>query len=294
MVFVNLLVGFILALAIALAAYRARTLDRSGAVAAAVLGTLIFGLGGLAWAFLLIAFFVSSSLLSRLFGKRKRSLDEKFSKGSRRDAWQVAANGGVAGLFALMHAFFPAETWPWIGCAAALAAANADTWATELGVLSRNTPRMIHTGKPVERGTSGGVTLEGTLAALAGSALIALIAVVFWRGYTGLVLVGVPFRIADLMGITPVDFSFEQRLLWFGWITLAGLLGSLIDSLLGATLQAIYRCPRCGKETEKYPLHSCGAQTTLVRGLPWLDNDWVNTFCTVSAALAAVVMWYLL
>ena len=158
---VNLILGFLLASIIAFAARRVKALSRSGEIAALVLGTVIFGLGGFGWALLLLTFFISSSVLSRLFGRRKRSLDEKYAKGSERDAWQVLANGGVAGIFALLHAFYPAETWPWVGCAAALAAANADTWATELGVLSPTAPRLITTGRPVEPGTSGGIELDG-------------------------------------------------------------------------------------------------------------------------------------
>ncbi len=288
---VNLLIGFILAALIAYGAYRAHSLNRSGAIAAAVLGTLIFGLGGFGWAVLLLAFFISSSLLSRLFGARQPAVSEKYAKGSRRDAWQVLANGGAAGVFVLFHAFFPIAAWPWIGCAAALAAANADTWATELGVLSRSAPRLISTGRKVEMGTSGGITLLGTLASLAGAAWLAFFAALLWRGYTGLTLVGIPFNLADLLGVSPVEFGISQRLAWFGILSLAGLAGSLVDSLLGATLQAIYRCPACAKETERHPLHSCGTPTELLRGLPWLNNDWVNLICTLSAALLALLVW---
>jgi uncharacterized protein (TIGR00297 family) len=288
---INLMIGLVLALMIAFAARRAKALDRSGAAAAAVLGTLIFGLGGLAWATLLMTFFISSSVLSRMFRKRKGSLDEKYAKGSERDAWQVLANGGVAGVFTLLHAFFPAAAWPWIGCAAALAAANADTWATELGVLSPTAPRLISSLHEVERGTSGGVTALGTLAALGGAGLVAFFAALLWRGHIGPELVGVPFNLADLLGASPVEFSFGQRAAWFGILAGSGLFGSLVDSLLGATLQAVYRCPTCRKETERHPLHSCGTPTTLVRGLSWLDNDWVNTACTLSSALLAVCLW---
>ena len=158
----QLLFGLLLAVIIAFVAYRAHSLSRSGALAALVLGTVIFGLGGFGWAVLLLGFFISSSLLSRLFKRRKAAFDEKFSKGSRRDAWQVAANGGTAGLMVLLHVLFPGAAWPWLAFAGSLAAANADTWATELGVLSRTAPRLITTGKKVERGTSGGVSLGGT------------------------------------------------------------------------------------------------------------------------------------
>jgi uncharacterized protein (TIGR00297 family) len=287
---INLLIGFLLALVIAAAARRARTLSRSGTLAALVLGTCIFGLGGLGWAILLMAFFISSSALSRLFKKRKQALDEKYSKGSERDAAQVLANGGVAGLFAVLHAFFPGAAWPWIGCAAALAAANADTWATELGVLNPGPPVLITSGKPVEKGTSGGISAVGSLAALAGAGFVALFGALFWQGHTGLELSGLSPQVNPLLGAGTGGLSFGRGLSWFGLLALSGLLGSLVDSLLGATLQAIYRCPNCQKETERHPLHSCGAPTVRVRGLGWLNNDWVNTACTLAGAVAALIL----
>jgi len=269
----QLLYGVVLALAVSLAAYRARALDLSGAAAAAVLGTVVFGLGGLPWAVLLLAFFISSSGLSRLFKRHKAGLDEKFSKGSRRDAGQVLANGGISGVFVLLHLLFPGQAWPWMGFAGALAAANADTWATELGVLSRSLPRLITNGRAVERGTSGAVSLAGTGAALSGGLLIGLLAGVLWRWTSPLFI---PPTWGVVLGIA-------------AWVTLAGLAGSLIDSLLGATLQAIYTCPACRKETERHPTHLCGAQTIYLRGLPWLDNDWVNTICTLAGGIAAAL-----
>jgi uncharacterized membrane protein len=71
------------------------------------------------------------------------------------------------------------------------------------------------------------------------------------------------------------------------------LLGSFFDSLLGATYQAIYYCPQCKKETERYPLHTCGTKTKLTRGLPWLDNDLVNFLASVFAGFvaAAIQIW---
>lgn len=264
----QLVLGILLAVLVALAAYRLRTLSRTGAWAAGVLGAVFFGLGGLGWAALLLAFFVSSSGLSRLAKKRKTALDEKFSKGSQRDAAQVLANGGIAGVFVLLHIFFPQAAWPWAGCAGALAAANADTWATELGVLGKTAPRLITSWKSVERGTSGGVSLVGLAAALSGALFVGVAAVVFWPG-----------------GLT----SAGETLVRLALIGLAGLTGSLVDSWLGATAQAIYTCPVCAKETERHPLHTCGTPTSLVRGLPWLDNDWVNIACTVAGGLLAAL-----
>lgn len=268
-----LLTGMLLAVIVALAAWRAKSLSPAGAVAAAILGTIVFGLGGLGWAILLLAFFISSSALSRLFGRRKKLLDEKFSKGSQRDAAQVAANGAIAGLFVLLNTFLPfTSTWTWAAFAGALAAANADTWATELGVLSRSAPRLITTGKPVERGTSGGISIPGSLASLGGSALIAFLAVLFWQGS---------------MPVNPL--SLPNSLAWLAWITGAGFAGSLLDSFLGATIQAIFFCPTCQKETERYPTHTCGSSTRRVRGWTWLDNDWVNAACTMAGAFIAIL-----
>ena len=262
--------GFGLALLVSLAAWRTRALTPGGAAAATVLGTLVFGLGGLAWAVLLLGFFISSSGLSRAFGRRKATLNEKFSKGSQRDAAQVAANGGVAGLFTLLQLVFPSSGLPFLAFAGTLAAVNADTWATELGVLSRRPPRLISSGKPVERGTSGGVSSAGVLAALGGAALIA-----------GLAALTAPAP-AAAAGVTGT-----QRVFILAVVTLAGLVGSLVDSLLGATIQVIYTCPTCAKETERHPIHTCGTATVYKRGWRWLNNDWVNGVCAlVGAGLA--------
>ena len=251
----QLLLGTILALIVAISAYKARSLDKSGAIAATLEGILIFGLGGLEWAILLLAFFISSSALSKMFKTRKKDLTEKFEKGSRRDALQVLGNGGLAAIFAALHFFFPDALWTWLGFAAALAAVNADTWATELGVLNPSQPRMITNPKQrVEKGTSGGISLVGTLASFAGAAFIGILAGIF----------------APSGDALPIAAS----------VTLAGLLGALFDSLLGATVQAIYYCPVCEKETERHPEHLCGAETHYFRGWQWLTNDLVNFACS--------------
>ncbi len=260
----QLIVGFVFAAIVALLAWRAHSLSRSGAWAALVEGTVIFGLGGWPWAVLLLAFFISSSLLTHTFTARKTTLNEKFDKGGVRDIGQVLANGGVASVFAGLHFFFPQATWTWLAFAASLAAVNADTWATELGVLNPTLPRLITSGKPVERGTSGGISLYGTLAAAAGAILVALLA-----------------------GLVGPPGTFWQVLTF---ASLGGLLGALFDSFLGATVQAIYRCPTCDKETEKHPLHSCGSHTRQVRGWRWLNNDMVNFACALFGALVGLAL----
>lgn len=261
----QIIYGFVLAIIVAYGAYRARSLSKSGAFAATFVGTVIFGIGGWQWAVLLLTFFITSSGLSRAFRKRKAGLNEKFSKGNERDAGQVFGNGGLATFFAALHAFSPESLLPWIGFAASLAAVNADTWATELGVLNPTPPRMItDMRRRVEKGTSGGISFFGTLASLLGSAVIALTAV--WLSPAG-------------------TLSTHDFLL----ITAAGLVGSLFDSVLGATVQAMYYCPTDQKETEKHPLHTCGTETLHTRGWKWLDNDWVNFACGASGSLLALM-----
>jgi len=262
------LLGFLLAVLVSFAAYRAHSLSRSGALAALGLGTVICGLGGWGWAILLLGFFISSSGLSRLARRRKQALDEKFSKGSQRDAEQVLANGGVAGLCVVLNFLWPQSLLPWLAFASTLAAVNADTWATELGVLGKSNPRLITTGKPVERGASGGISLVGTLAALGGALFIVLLMLA-----------------VDMLGLSASHARPYSALLL---VTLAGVLGSLFDSLLGASVQAIYFCPSCCKETERHPRHTCGSLTTLARGWPWLNNDWVNAACAALGALLAL------
>lgn len=261
----QILVGFLLAVLIGYLAYRAHSLSRSGAFAATLVGGVIFGMGGWQWAVLLLTFFITSSALTRAFKKRKHGLDEKFSKGGQRDAGQVFGNGGLATLFAGLHFFMPDAPWVWVAFAACLAAVNADTWATELGVLSKSAPRMVtNLAKEVEKGTSGGISLIGTAAALAGSALIGILA----------------------MLVSPYPFTWTLAFA----VTLAGFLGCMFDSFLGGTIQAIYHCPTCNKETEQHPLHTCGSQTTLQRGLPWLDNDLVNLGCAIFGVAVALML----
>jgi uncharacterized protein (TIGR00297 family) len=251
----SLAAGLIFGVGIAASAYRLRALSFSGAIAAAGLGWVVFGLGGWSATAVLLTFFLSSSGLSIAFGKQKRGLSEKHSKGNRRDAMQVLANGGIAGLCLILLTLLPQQTWLWPAYCAGFAAANADTWASELGVLSRARPRLITNGKEVEMGTSGAITWLGSAAAISGALTVALVGV--W-----------------VSALQPISIL---------WISLAGFAGCLIDSYLGATIQAVYFCPACQKETERHPLHSCGTQTMLQRGLPWLNNDVVNGFCTLSA-----------
>ncbi len=265
----QILLGLLLSALIGYVGYRRHSLSKSGVLGAMLVGTAIFGFGGWVWGILLIVFFVSSSALSHFKASRKESLAEKFSKGSQRDLAQALANGGLGALIAIANFLWPHPLW-WPAFVGVMATVNADTWATELGVLSNSQPRLVTNGKLVEVGTSGGITLLGTSAALAGSALISLVA----------------------SALTPPP-SLLYLFLLLSLYSLSGLLGSLFDSFLGGTVQAIYFCDHCNKETERHPLHTCGHPTHLIRGWRWLDNDWVNFVSSLVGSAVAVGGWWL-
>jgi len=264
----ELLIGLISSSVISLLAYRRHSLNRSGTAGAIVTGTTVCGLGGWRWGITLIFFFVSSSLFSHFREQDKvRTVAEKFSKGSERDITQVAANGGIATLMATGYGVTqsaPLRELLEAGFTGAFATATADTWATELGVLSPVPPRLITNGKPVPPGTSGGITPLGTgMAALGALAL----GMVHWILH--------PSRKAH----TTLPFI----------ALVSGLAGSLFDSLLGATVQAMYYCPTCDKETERR-IHTCGTRTKSLRGIFWMNNDVVNFLATLFGALMAIGM----
>lgn len=255
------LAGFIIALAIALLARRLRSLSTSGAVAATIVGGVAVA-AGWRWGALLIVYFVASAALSR-FGaasKRRRTAG-MLAKDGPRDAMQVVANGSVYAGCALLAQFtsFGAAVLLSAAALGALAAATADTWATEIGTLSGGEPRSILSWEQVSPGTSGGVTGAGLLAMVAGAAFIGLLG-----GSFGL-----------HASVPPV--------------LAGGIIGALADSLLGASVQARRWCDTCRLHTEQM-VHVCGQRSTLASGREWLDNDLVNLFCTVTgAAVAALV-----
>jgi uncharacterized protein (TIGR00297 family) len=160
-------IALILSLTIAAGGWIARALTGTGVLAATAVGTLILWRTGWAGMAALGAFFVGSSLISRL--APDRSVVELDAKGSTRDSWQVLANGGAAAACAVLPILPEAVLWT---VTASLAAAAADTWATSFGGWSRTDPRHILRGQPVPPGTSGGVTLLGSAGALAGAASV--------------------------------------------------------------------------------------------------------------------------
>jgi uncharacterized protein (TIGR00297 family) len=272
----RLVVGLVLSLLIGGLGYWRRSLSVSGLLGAVLVGTLVFGLGGWLWGWLLITFFVSSSWLSHYRQTAKEAVADKFGKGSQRDWGQVLANGGLGALLAVVYALNP-EPLLFAAFLGAMGTVTADTWATELGVLSRVPPRLITSGELVAVGTSGGITWLGIWASAAGGLLIGSVAVALTQAAS--LLQGGGWR------LEAISYPLVA--------VIGGLAGSLFDSLLGATVQGVYFCDYCEKQTERR-IHRCGQPTRPLRGWGWLNNDLVNLAASLGGALMAILLASLL
>ena len=273
----QLILGFGLAAVIGLLAWRLGALDRSGAVGAFLIGGAVFGFGGPVWGAVLVAFFLGSSALSYFRSDRKSNLITDSARAPRRNLSQTLANGGLAAMLALAVGIVTRES-PWyptltLAYFGALSAAAADTWATELGLLSSRPPRLITTSAVVSAGRSGGVTTVGLLASLAGGAFIGLSA----------------FILIQLASLATTGQWFLQDWFLLPLCTLAGFSGSLVDSFLGATWQRQNFCNTCQITTEQAE-HSCGNPTQHVHGVSWLNNEVVNFMTTVTGGVVAAML----
>ena len=244
--------------------WRAGLLTAGGAVAAACIGSAS-ALAGLDWMVLLLAFFGSSVLLGRLGRdtKRRRS-GAVIEKSGPRDARQVFANGAIFGLGAVAVAAGSSGGTVAAVSLGALAAATADTWGTEIGMLARQAPRSILTWAALEPGMSGGVSWLGIAATAGGAGTLALLAL--------------------LLGWPPAVV---------GAAAVGGITGAMADSVLGATVQQRRRSVRTGRVTERQR-DPDGTPTVPAGGLAWLDNDGVNLAATCIGAGTAFPLHFLL
>jgi len=237
---------------------KSRALTRGGTIAAAFVGAATLLGFHLIGALVLFAFFLPSIALSKLPHQHPERLRDIDKQGPR-DAWQVVANGGVAGAAGLLAFFVPhAYSVAAAAFVGAFAAASADTWGTEIGTRFGDNVRSILTFRADAGGLSGGVTALGTLAELAGAFVVAASAALF--------------------ALAPLAAG-----------VIGGILGALADSYLGASVQERRFCKACARACESDP-HLCGAPTQLVRGIPGFRNDAVNFSATFVGALACVAV----
>jgi uncharacterized protein (TIGR00297 family) len=276
---VEWLFGLVGSAGIAGAAYIKRSLSVSGFLAAVVLGTVMYALGTAVWFGSLIAFFVSSTVWSKWKKRAKEKAESGYEKSGRRDAGQVFANGGLGLLLCAANWALPHPLW-WYAFLGVMAAVTADTWATEIGGLSRRLPRSIKTGKLVPPGTSGGVSSLGLGASLVGGAFIGAVA---W-----MLLSAIPGQAAPDTVAAPL-----RLVVWTIIAGLSGLIGSLTDSWIGATWQQMYRCEVCSREIEQ--ARHCGKPAVRIRGRSGWNNDAVNIVGSLAggtAAVALALVWF--
>ncbi len=258
-------IGILFGALVAYMSFRAKFLKKSGAMTTFILASIIFGFGAWAWTTPILTFFILSSLLSKI---SKPKHEQIFEKGSQRDYLQVLANGGIPGFLMIVYIFFPKPEifYFYLG---ALAAAMADTWATEIGMLIGQRPRLISNFKLVPSGTSGGITWCGSLGAFIGALILGISGIKFIAN-------GYNFSTFTILSI----------------VAMSGFLGSLVDSFLGATVQVQYQCEICNKITEKRD-HCLTESTKVVTGVKWITNDMVNFFNTVVGALLSMIMSFI-
>lgn len=300
--------GLALSGAVAVASLKLRLLTKPGALGAALVGALLFAIGGWPLWLVLMWFFGSSNLASKAMARRARAVrargaaagtrhaaggvagagalasgaaeaeasaaegaeavrcaSRKRRRGEPRKLRQVLANS-VPALFCALGYAASGDGWLLVVAAGALAASTADTWASEVGVHSKNPPVNILTCEPLQRGLSGGVSPLGLAATLVGAVSSALLATLLFRAFSFAVPTG------------PDAFAL---------IAACGVAGSLLDSVLGARLQAKYRDPAAGRIVEKPPV---AGGASLVSGHAWVTNDAVNFMSGVAVVALGLIV----
>jgi uncharacterized protein (TIGR00297 family) len=254
----QMMTGTVFAVCIGAVSRKLKFLTADGSVATALLAVIIFGIGGWKWTVPILFFFLASSVLSKIGKKRKAQYEGVYKKTSIRDSAQVAANGGIGGLCIVLQVIFPAcDFYPlYLG---SLAAVTADTWGSEIGLLRKTKTYSLTSFQRVEQGVNGGVSMPGFVGGCLGSFLLSAVASVWTH-------------------------NIKMSMI----ITVAGIMGSAVDSILGGTVQAAFRCPNCKAITEK-KMH-CALPTEHVGGLLWFDNEIVNYCCAITGCLVVFVI----
>lgn len=266
----QLIIGFLLNSSVVLLAPKKKLLTLDGAITAFVIGMLFYLLGGFFSWLLLILFFLSSSIIGKvkkyygLIDETELVAQEK--KG--RSAIQVIANS-VPALICLFFFHFTDQAYFYLAMVGTIAGATADTWASEIGILSKNKPISILTFKPVAPGLSGGITVLGTVASFLGAGFIAVSFLVFFYGKLQ---------------------SIEQAFLYSVIIVLSGFVSSVIDSILGILVQEKFQLEN--QVITEVKGHE--SSTVLYSGIKGIDNNMVNLITGVLTAFVATIFAYCL
>ncbi len=279
-----LIIGLSASVALSMIAVKAKVIRRGAVPQSILVGTLV-ALSGPPSVLLFILFLLYATIVTRL-GKEPKIKLGIANDLEGREASQVAAVGFAPSVMAMVSAvtyamgLATAAKVFLISYMASLAATSADTWASEIGVLSRNNPFLITMPKAkVTPGTSGAVTLLGELSSLAGSMVMALT-------YLALALAFNNSPNWVKFNWTTLNPSIQVVLLVFA----LGYLGEVLDSLLGALTQPKYYCDKCGMVTER-DVHICGSKARLIyEPRIKLSNEDVNLLTSLIVAIIAVLV----
>jgi len=294
---VSLGLGVTVSVVLGYLSLRKRALTPDG-VAVSFLVALAASLTGPQSLLYLIAFFVSSSVFTML-GYRVKELRGGAERKGGRNWRQVAGAGGVGGVLflasflALCSGLCKLSEYLLLSALAVFSTSTADTWAAEIGSLSKNEPRLItRPWVKVSPGTSGGVTVLGELASASGAAFMGLVATLMAKsGIDNHVLKAVSPLISSGSAqeasypwslITAEPWKVFLFIFFFGW------LGEVVDSLVGATLQAKYFCPRCRTLTDK-EVHVCGERARFNCGFKFIGNETTNIIATLAVAVLSLL-----
>ena len=283
--YINIILGIIVVGAFGLFSIKAKIVDVSGLISGFIVGFGVWLFFGWPFFIVILAFHLSAAFFTKYKYDRKAKSGLAQEKGGARGWPNVFANGGVpliaaiiGGLihFILGTGFILITTLFLFMFLGGIATMTADTIATETGLLAKTKPRLItDLGKEVEPGTSGGVTWLGEGGALVGSAIIGTVAWIFY-----------------IIGVTPFYFRLFGLEIIIATIA-GGMIGCLIDSIIGATIQGIFQCQgECGKITEKSK--HCGVPSKHLRGIRLLDNNMVNFTAAAGGAISAMLIGLLL
>ena len=255
----KLLISFLLSFLLALLAYYKKALTNNALILAFIFAIIISFFGGIS-SFLILAIVFILNLIAGKIQKEKRNKINKniLKKQDKKDTMEIIANVG-AGTFILIIYGLTNNSLLLVVYASIMAESIADSLASDIGVLSKKDPFNILTFKRSKPGLSGNTSLLGIFASFIGSLIIGLI-----------------------------YFIFNHNLIHLIIITLSGTIGNIIDSLLGATLQVKYKCPKCEIITEQET--HCNTKTTRIKGYKIFDNDIINLISNIIAGLISYIL----
>lgn len=251
--------GLLLASVISLISYRIKFLSIDGLLGAFIIGTIIFGIGGIPWSIPLISFFISSSVLTKMNPTKNPEARRYFLDNGQRNIYQVLANGSIPALIILFNTFFENKLSIYLYISS-IAAVCADTWGTEIGTWTKTATYNILSLKKINQGESGGISIKGTLGSICGAIFVTTFSMIY------------------------IELKFE----YFVIIVISGVAGSLADSLFGAAIQAQYLCSNCGIVVD-HKFH-CNKKTDFKRGFQIISNNIVNLLAGVTGVLVSLLL----